>query len=136
MPESPLPEDVRSRCVDTIRFLAVDAVEAAKSGHPGACMGAADMAFVLWTGFLRFDPTRPDWPGRDRFVLSAGHASMLQYALAHLSGYDLAIEDLKRFRQLGSLAAGHPERGLCPGVEVYALVAGRRGGGVQNGRQK
>jgi len=110
--------ELSRRCVDTVRFLSLDAIEAARSGHPGMCLGAADALFVLWSRFLRYDPARPDWPDRDRFILSAGHGSMLLYAFLHLSGYDLPLEDIKRFRQLGSKAPGHPERGLVPGVEV------------------
>lgn len=109
---------LRQRCVDTIRMLSVDAIEAAKSGHPGAPMGAADIAFVLWSRFLRFDPKDPSWPDRDRFVLSIGHASMLQYSLMHLTGYDLSLDEIKKFRQWGSRAAGHPEYGFLNGVEV------------------
>jgi len=106
-------------CVNTIRFLAVDAVEKAKSGHPGTPMGMADMAFVLWTEFLRHDPTAPKWTNRDRFVLSAGHASMLLYSLLHLTGYsDMTLEQLKNFRQWGSKTAGHPEYGHATGIEV------------------
>ncbi|MEA2621949.1 MAG: transketolase [Chloroflexota bacterium] len=105
-------------CVDTIRTLAIDAVQKANSGHPGAPMGAAPMAYVLWTRFLRHAPTHPDWFDRDRFVLSAGHASMLLYALLHLTGYDLPLDEIKRFRQLGSRTPGHPEYGLTPGVEA------------------
>jgi transketolase len=105
-------------CINTIRCLAIDAVEKAKSGHPGLPMGAAPMAYVLWTRFLRHDPTDPMWPDRDRFVLSAGHGSMLLYALLHLTGYGLPLEELEQFRQWGSLTPGHPERGLTPGVEV------------------
>ncbi len=106
-------------CVNTIRFLAVDAVEKAKSGHPGTPMGMADMAFVLWTEFLRHDPADPHWKNRDRFVLSAGHASMLLYSLLHLTGYpDMSMEDLKQFRQWGSKTAGHPEYGHASGIEV------------------
>jgi transketolase len=106
-------------CVNTIRFLAVDAVEAAKSGHPGTPMGMADMAFVLWTEFLRHDPQSPKWPSRDRFVLSAGHASMLLYSLLHLTGYpDMTLDELKHFRQWGSRTAGHPEYGHATGIEV------------------
>ncbi len=112
------PRDVDQLCVDTIRMLAVDMTNAAESGHPGLPMGAADMAYVLWTRFLRFDPSDPDWRDRDRFVLSAGHGSALQYALLHLSGYDLSLGELRRFRQLGSKTPGHPERGVTPGVEV------------------
>jgi transketolase len=116
-------------CVNTIRFLAVDAVERARSGHPGMPMGMADVAYVLWTRFLRHDPTDPAWPGRDRFVLSAGHGSMLLYSLLHLSGYDLPMEELQRFRQLGSRTPGHPEHGLTPGVET---TTGPLGQGLAN----
>ena len=104
--------------VKTIKALAMDAVQAANSGHPGMPMGAADMAAVLWTQFLRHDPTRPSWLDRDRFVLSAGHGSMLLYALLHLTGYDLPLAELRRFRQWGSKTPGHPEFGHTPGVEV------------------
>ncbi len=104
--------------VNTIRFLSIDAVEKAKSGHPGLPMGAAPMAYVLWTRFLRYNPKNPDWFNRDRFVLSAGHGSMLLYSLLHLTGYDLPMEHIKQFRQWGSLTPGHPERGVTPGVEV------------------
>src|SRR5438067_5749638 len=106
-------------CVNTIRFLAVDAVEKAKSGHPGSPMGMADMAFILWTKFLRHDPNAPKWHNRDRFVLSAGHASMLLYSLLHLTGYaDMTLDQLKSFRQWGSKTAGHPEYGHASGIEV------------------
>jgi transketolase len=104
--------------VNTIRTLAIDAVEAAGSGHPGTPMALAPVAYVLWSRFLKHDPSDPGWPDRDRFVLSAGHASMLLYAMIHLSGYDLPLEELKRFRQWGSRCPGHPERGGTPGVEV------------------
>jgi transketolase len=104
--------------INTLRFLAVDMVERAKSGHPGAPLGMAPMAWTLWSRFLAFDPADPHWPARDRFVLSAGHASALLYALLHLAGYDLPIEQLARFRQLGSQTPGHPEHGLAPGVET------------------
>lgn len=104
--------------VATLRTLSIDAVEHAKSGHPGAPMGMAPMAYVLWSRFLRHAPTRPDWPDRDRFVLSAGHASALLYSLLYLTGYDLTIDDLRAFRQLGSRTPGHPERGVTAGVEV------------------
>ena len=110
--------ELREKCVDTIRFLAADAVEAAQSGHPGTPMGAADLAFVLWTEFLNFDPTHPQWANRDRFVLSGGHASMLLYSLLHLSGHDLSLDELKRFRQWGSKTPGHPEYGHTVGVEL------------------
>jgi transketolase len=105
-------------CINTIRMLAVDAVEAAKSGHPGLPMGAAPMAYVLWTHFLKHNPKDPEWPDRDRFVLSAGHGSMLLYALLHLSGYPMPLEELKRFRQWDSITAGHPESELAPGIET------------------
>ena len=103
---------------NTIRFLAVDAVQAAQSGHPGTPMGAATLAYVLWDRFLKHNPNNPTWPDRDRFVLSPGHASMLLYSLLHLTGYDVPIDDLKNFRQWGSKAPGHPEYGATPGVEV------------------
>jgi transketolase len=105
-------------CVNTIRMLAVDMVEAAKSGHPGMPLGAAPMAYVLWTRFLRHNPADPAWPARDRFVLSAGHGSALLYALLHLTGYDLPLEELQAFRQWQSRTPGHPEHGLTPGVEA------------------
>ncbi|HBA87667.1 MAG TPA: transketolase [Geobacter sp.] len=105
-------------CINTLRFLAVDAVQKANSGHPGMPMGAAPMAFLLWSRFLKHNPAHPDWFDRDRFVLSAGHGSMLLYALLHLTGYDLPLEEIMRFRQWGSRTPGHPERGLTPGVEV------------------
>ncbi len=104
--------------ITTVRTLAMDAVEKAKSGHPGAPMGLAPSGWTLFTKHLRHDPSDPAWPDRDRFVLSAGHASMLLYALLHLTGYDLSMDELKRFRQLGSETPGHPERGDTPGVEI------------------
>jgi transketolase len=116
--------------VNTIRFLAADAVEQAKSGHPGMPMGMADLAFVLWTRFLRYNPSDPGWPGRDRFVLSNGHGSMLLYAMLHLAGYDLPMEELKRFRQWGSRTPGHPEYRVAPGVET---TTGPLGQGFGNG---
>jgi len=105
-------------CVNTIRTLAMDAVQEAESGHPGMPMGMADAAYVLWTKFLKHDPADPQWYNRDRFVLSAGHGSMLLYSLLHLTGYDLPLKELKNFRQLDSLTPGHPEYGLTPGVET------------------
>ena len=111
-------DDIDQLAVNTIRTLAVDAVEQAKSGHPGLPMGAAPMAHVLWTRYLRHNPADPAWPGRDRFVLSAGHGCMLLYALLHLTGYDLPLDELKRFRQWGSLTPGHPEHGHTAGVEA------------------
>ncbi len=104
--------------INTLRFLAVDMVEKAKSGHPGAPLGQAPMAYLLWTRFLRHDPAAPDWPNRDRFVLSCGHASALLYGLLHLAGYDLPLAELQRFRQLGSKTPGHPEHGHTVGVET------------------
>jgi transketolase len=111
-------EEIDLLCIRTIRALVIDAIEAANSGHPGAPMGMAPVAYTLWTKFMRYNPENPDWPGRDRFVLSAGHASMLLYAMLHLTGYDLPLEEIKRFRQLGSHTPGHPEAGCAPGVEV------------------
>jgi len=105
-------------CINTIRMLAVDAVQKANSGHPGMPMGAASMAYVLWTRFLKHNPANPRWPDRDRFVLSAGHGSMLLYSLLHLTGYDLSLEELKNFRQWDSKTPGHPESFLAPGVET------------------
>jgi len=116
-------------CINTLRFLAVDAVQKARSGHPGAPMGAAPMAYVLWDRFLKHNPADPQWPDRDRFVLSAGHASMLLYALLHLTGYDLSLEDIQRFRQWESRTPGHPEYGPTPGVEV---TTGPLGQGFSN----
>ncbi|HEV8698766.1 MAG TPA: transketolase [Candidatus Limnocylindrales bacterium] len=110
--------DLDQLCINTIRTLSIDGVQQANSGHPGAPMGAAPMAYVLWTRFLRHAPTHPDWPDRDRFVLSAGHASMLLYSLLHLTGYDLPLDELRSFRQWGSRTPGHPESGLTPGVEA------------------
>ncbi|HEX6436870.1 MAG TPA: transketolase [Candidatus Binatia bacterium] len=117
-------------CVNTIRMLSVDAVEKAKSGHPGAPMGLAPVAYVLWTRFLKHNPKNPSWPDRDRFVLSAGHGSMLLYSMLHLTGYDLPLDQIKQFRQWGSLTPGHPERELTPGVEV---TTGPLGQGFGNG---
>jgi transketolase len=116
--------------VNTIRTLAMDAVQKANSGHPGMPMGAADVAYVLWTQFLTHNPSNPSWPDRDRFVLSGGHGSMLLYSLLHLTGYDLPLEELKNFRQWGSLTPGHPEYGLTPGVET---TTGPLGQGFANG---
>ncbi|NJC45835.1 transketolase [Xanthomonas arboricola] len=113
-----MTQPTRRQLANAIRFLAADAVEAAKSGHPGMPMGMADIAEVLWNDFFRHNPNNPQWFNRDRFVLSNGHGSMLQYALLHLSGYDLPIEQLKQFRQLHSKTAGHPERSETPGVET------------------
>jgi transketolase len=118
-------------CINSIRFLAIDAVEKAKSGHPGLPMGAAPMSFVLWDRFMRFNPKNPAWLNRDRFLLSAGHGSMLQYALLYLTGYeDLTLEDLKQFRQWESKTPGHPENFMNPGVEI---TTGPLGQGIANG---
>jgi len=122
--------DLDLLCVNTIRTLAMDAVQAANAGHPGTPMALAPVAYVLYTRHLRHDPRRPDWPDRDRFVLSCGHASMLQYASLHLAGYDLSLDDLKQFRQWGSRTPGHPERGVTPGVET---TTGPLGQGFANG---
>ncbi len=121
---------LRERIVDAIRFLAIDGVEQAKSGHPGAPMGLAAAAFELWSGHLRFDPSDPTWPLRDRFVLSNGHASMLLYSLLHLFGFNVSLDDLRRFRQLDSRTPGHPEFGHTPGVET---TTGPLGQGFANG---
>ncbi len=125
-----ISEPLAQLAVNTIKMLAVDAVEKANSGHPGLPMGAAHYAFLLWARYLRFDPQDPQWPDRDRFVLSAGHGSMLLYALLHLSGYDLSLDDLKQFRQWGSRTPGHPEYGHTPGVEA---TTGPLGQGFANG---
>ena len=117
-------------CINTLRFLAVDMVQKANSGHPGLPMGSAAMAFALWDRSLKFNPRDPDWPDRDRFVLSAGHGCALLYALLHVTGFDLPMEELKRFRQWGSRTPGHPEYGKTPGVEA---TTGPLGQGLTNG---
>lgn len=117
------------RCIDTLRFLAVDAVQKADSGHPGLPLGAMPMAYVLWDRFLKHNPRNPGWTDRDRFVLSAGHGSMLLYALLYMTGYDLSLDDIKQFRQWESKTPGHPERGHTPGVE---LTTGPLGQGIGN----
>ena len=122
--------DIDQLSIDTIRFLSVDAVQKANSGHPGLPLGAAPMAYVLWSRFLRFNPQHPGWPNHDRFVLSAGHGSALLYSMLHLYGYDLSMEDVKNFRQVGSKTPGHPESMLTPGVEV---TTGPLGQGFGNG---
>jgi transketolase len=125
----PDKEELEKKCINTIRFLAADAIEKAKSGHPGMPLGAAAAAFTLWTKHLKHNPKNPHWPDRDRFVLSAGHASMLLYALLHLTGYDLSLDDIKNFRQWNSRTPGHPEYKHTPGVEV---TTGPLGQGLAN----
>ena len=127
-PTQPKPIDQLS--IHTIRFLSLDMVEKAQSGHPGTPMGAADMAYVLWNKFLKHNPTNPNWPNRDRFVLSPGHASAMLYSLLYLTGYDLPLEELKNFREWGSKTPGHPEYGRTPGV---AATTGPLGQGFANG---
>ena len=116
-------------CINTVRTLAMDAVQKANSGHPGTPMALAPLAYLLWTKYMRYNPRDPSWPDRDRFVLSAGHASMLLYAMLYLTGYDLTLDDIKQFRQWESKTPGHPERGLTPGVEV---TTGPLGQGISN----
>src|SRR5712675_1827570 len=130
---APLPPPANPklrRMANALRALAMDAVEQAKSGHPGMPMGMADIAAVLFAQFLRFDPQMPDWPDRDRFILSNGHGSMLLYGLLHLTGYpDMTMDEIRHFRQVGSRTAGHPERGLASGIEV---TTGPLGQGLGN----
>ena len=123
-------DDLDRMCIDTIRTLTIDAVQRAGCGHPGMPMAMAPVAYVLYAQVLRHNPADPTWPDRDRFVLSAGHGSMLLYAALHLSGYDLSLEDLKAFRQWGSRTPGHPEHGITPGVET---TTGPLGQGFANG---
>lgn len=125
-----MPSDLQARAINTLRFLSADAVQKANSGHPGLPMGAAAMAYIIWTRHLRHNPRNPKWAGRDRFILSGGHGSMLLYSLLHLTGYDLPLDVLQDFRQWGSLTPGHPEYGLTPGVEV---TTGPLGQGFANG---
>jgi transketolase len=134
---APIPESANSSdtgldqlCINTIRTLSLDAVQQAESGHPGLPLGAAPMAYVLWTQFMRHNPANPKWENRDRFLLSAGHGSMLLYSLLHLTGYDLSLDEIKRFRQFGSKTPGHPEYGMTPGVEI---TTGPLGQGFANG---
>ena len=126
--KKPSPADF-SLVANTLRGLAIDAIQKANSGHPGVCLGMADIAAVLWLGHLRHDPVNPAWPDRDRFVLSGGHGSALLYSLLHVAGYDLSLDDLKGFRQFGTRTPGHPERGLTPGVEA---TTGPLGQGLAN----
>ncbi len=126
-PKIDIPHD---QMANAIRFLSMDAVERAKSGHPGMPMGMADVATVLFSQFLKFDPKNPAWPDRDRFILSAGHGSMLLYSLLYLTGYeDMTIDEIKKFRQLGSRTAGHPEYGYAAGIET---TTGPLGQGIAN----
>ncbi|MBI4302917.1 MAG: transketolase, partial [Chloroflexi bacterium] len=122
---APSARSLDEMCINTMRFLAIDAVEKAKSGHPGTPMGAATIAYVLWDRFLRHNPADPKWPDRDRFVLSCGHASMMLYSLLYLTGYDLSMEDIKNFRQWESRTPGHVEYGVTPGVEATAGPLGQ-----------
>ena len=117
-------------CINTIRALTLDAVQKANSGHPGLPLGAAPMAYVLWTKFMSYNPRNPKWENRDRFLLSAGHGCMLLYSLLHLTGYDLSLDEIKNFRQWGSKTPGHPENVLTPGVEI---TTGPLGQGFANG---
>jgi transketolase len=128
--QSDVTPELDQLCINTIRTLAIDAVQKAKSGHPGLPLGAAPMAYVLWTRFMRYNPKNPEWENRDRFLLSAGHGCMLLYALLYLTGYDLSLDEIKNFRQWGSKTPGHPEHGLAPGVEI---TTGPLGQGFANG---
>ncbi len=125
-----IDQQLQERAINTIRFLAVDGVQNANSGHPGLPMGTAAIAYTIWSRHLRFNPSNPDWFNRDRFILSGGHGSMLLYALLHLTGFNVSLDDLKSFRQIGSITPGHPEYGLTPGVEV---TTGPLGQGFANG---
>ena len=115
--------------INTVRMLSAQAVQKAKSGHPGLPLGGAPMAYTLWSRYLKHNPKNPGWADRDRFVLSAGHGSMMLYALLHIFGYDVSIDDIKDFRQLGSKTAGHPEFGYIPGIET---TTGPLGQGIAN----
>src|SRR2546425_1154906 len=128
--ESDVTPELDQLCINTIRALAIDAVQKAESGHPGLPLGAAPMAYVLWTKFLRYNPKNPSWGNRDRFLLSAGPGCMLLYSLLYLTGYDLSLDEIKNFRQWGSKTPGHPESVLTPGVEV---TTGPLGQGFTNG---
>src|SRR5438477_1482969 len=128
--ESDITPELDQLCINTIRALTIDAVQKAESGHPGLPLGAAPMAYVLWTKFLSYNPKNPKWENRDRFLLSAGHGCMLLYALLHLTGYDLSLDEIKNFRQWDSITPGHPEYGLTPGVEI---TTGPLGQGFANG---
>src|SRR5579875_1089261 len=125
----PIRSDLNQLCINSIRVLAMDAVQKANSGHPGMPMGMAPVGYLLFTRFIRHNPRNPKWYGRDRFVLSAGHGSMLLYSLLYLTGYDLTLDDIKQFRQWGSRTPGHPEYGHAPGVET---TTGPLGQGLGN----
>src|SRR5258706_5860357 len=123
-------ESIQQLCIDTVRVLAADAVQKANSGHPGTPMGLAPLGHVLWSGTMNYNPQNPAWANRDRFILSAGHACMLQYSFLYLTGYDLTLSDIKKFRQLHSKTPGHPEYGLTEGIEA---TTGPLGQGFANG---
>src|SRR3954454_20086704 len=122
--------NVRQLSIDTIRTLSMDAVQQANAGHPGTAMSLAPLAYLIYTRYLRHSPPHPDWPNRDRFILSAGHAGILQYSALHLTGYNLSLEELKRFRQWQSATPGHPEHFQTPGIET---TTGPLGQGFANG---
>lgn len=126
----PKSRDIETLGINTIRLLSADAVQKANSGHPGTPIALAPMAHILWKDVLNYNPKNPDWANRDRFILSAGHACMLQYSILYLTGYDISLDDIKNFRQLNSKTAGHPEYGLCPGIDV---TTGPLGAGFANG---
>src|SRR2546427_7970188 len=126
---TPSRKSLDQLCINAVRVLSMDAVQQAESGHPGTPMALAPLGYVLWTRHLRHNPADPGWVGRDRFVLSCGHASMLLYSLLHLTGYDLPLAEIRNFRQWGSKTPGHPEHGLTPGVEA---TTGPLGQGVGN----
>ncbi len=130
MTGKPVDSALEQKAVNAIRILSAEGVQAAKSGHPGMPMGMAPAAYTLWTQCMRYSPSNPGWANRDRFVLSAGHGSMLLYTMLHLTGYDLPLEELKNFRQWGSATPGHPEHGDTPGVET---TTGPLGQGFANG---
>src|SRR5215467_13207337 len=129
-PAAATATDLEKLCIDTVRVLAADAVQKANSGHPGTPMATAPMGHVLWTKAMNYNAKNPEWANRDRFVLSAGHACMLQYAFLYLTGYDITMDDIKNFRQLHSKTAGHPEHGLLAGIEI---TTGPLGQGFANG---
>lgn len=123
-------DDLIQKAINTVRILSADAVQKANSGHPGTPMALAPLGHLLWTEVMKYNPKNPDWPNRDRFILSCGHACMLQYSFLFLTGYEISIEDIKNFRQLHSITAGHPEYGLMPGIEI---TTGPLGQGFANG---